>query len=310
MNVSEKQGLEFQVEMTDEAIEIHQNGDDDNPACCTADEPCSTRKVVTKLNARYRGQLARITGKGQVVAVATEDERPAQGGGGVTATGGGRVQNSASEKQVSYIAKLAAQHDVSNIGTFPARTLAAIQNGEAETVSSKRASSLIDVLRRQPRVADADAPKASEKQLDYLRSLMTQKGYTVPEDKLAKLGPRDASELIDVLRQRPGAPKSEVVKADELEDGVYKIGDTIYKVQHAVNGSGRQYAKQLVGGGTDWGFEFAPGAIRKIRPEHRLTIEQAAEFGALYGTCCVCSRTLTDEKSIERGIGPVCAGRL
>lgn len=312
--VSEKTGLEFQIQMTDEALDFHQNGDADDPACCTADAPCKTRVTVAKLNAEYRARLASLVGNGNTISAPADDEPVTGGQGGSQTTGTGRVQTPASEKQVAYITKLAEQHDVSNIGTFPARTLAAILDGKAETVSSKRASSLIDVIRRQPRNAQADAPKASEKQLGFLRSLMAQKGYTVREDSLAKLGPRDASELIDMLQQRPDAPKAETApaKSDELEDGMYRLDGTIYKVQHAVHGSGRQYAKELVGGdnSAEWSFEYAAGAIRKLRPEHRMTLEEAKEFGALYGTCCVCGRTLTRESSIAEGIGPVCSGKV
>lgn len=36
----------------------------------------------------------------------------------------------------------------------------------------------------------------------------------------------------------------------------------------------------------------------------------AKAYGKAYGVCCVCSRTLTNDGSIERGIGPICAGRF
>jgi hypothetical protein len=104
------------------------------------------------------------------------------------------------------------------------------------------------------------------------------------------------------------------------DEGMYRKDGVIYKVQIAVHGSGKPYAKRLefVEGqdmgdsglrGT-WHFVYDRGAVRELGPEHRLTLEQAKEFGALYGTCCVCGRTLTDEKSIAAGIGPVCAGKF
>jgi hypothetical protein len=69
--------------------------------------------------------------------------------------------------------------------------------------------------------------------------------------------------------------------------------------------SGRLYAKVLRGGR----FVFAPGKIYELKPENRMTLDDAAAFGKLYGQCCVCGRTLTDEVSIANGIGPVCAGK-
>lgn len=111
-------------------------------------------------------------------------------------------------------------------------------------------------------------------------------------------------------------------KGPEVEaDGMYRdpaTGD-IYKVQVAVHGSGKLYAKVLVkldepeikrGKETHYEFVMARGAIMNIKPEWRLTAEDAAEFGHLYGCCIRCGAVLTDEASIERGIGPDCAKKF
>lgn len=97
-----------------------------------------------------------------------------------------------------------------------------------------------------------------------------------------------------------------------IEDGMYVLDGTIYKVQHAVHGSGRQYAKKLLPNepGEKAQFVYAPGVVSQLRPEHRMTIEQAKEWGALYGTCVRCGALLTAEDSIERMMGPICAGKL
>lgn len=126
-----------------------------------------------------------------------------------------------------------------------------------------------------------------------------------------------------VVRHASGQETTEDGRtAADLDAGMYRMDGTIYKVQKAVHGSGYLYAKKLVKteqtfdmqrgfkGKDGWAFEYAPGIIYKLRPEHRMTLEEAKEFGALYGTCCVCGRTLTRESSIEAGIGPVCAGKV
>jgi len=97
------------------------------------------------------------------------------------------------------------------------------------------------------------------------------------------------------------------------EDGMYKMGNTIYKVQWNQTHTAL-YAKELKvqGEGHDaevW-FDYAPGAVRNLRPHHKMSLEEAKEFGALYGTCCVCGRTLTNEESIEAGIGPICGSKF
>lgn len=57
-------------------------------------------------------------------------------------------------------------------------------------------------------------------------------------------------------------------------------------------------------------FVYAPGVMKEIRPEWRMTLEQAKAFGALYGTCIRCGRTLTLEESIERAMGRKCASKF
>lgn len=37
--------------------------------------------------------------------------------------------------------------------------------------------------------------------------------------------------------------------------------------------------------------------------------ETLPAFGKLLGVCGICGRALTDDESLERGIGPVCAGK-
>jgi hypothetical protein len=121
--------------------------------------------------------------------------------------------------------------------------------------------------------------------------------------------------------------KAERAQREPVTEGMYLTEDQrIFKVQRAVNGSGNLYAKELVAdevhgnvfgtvqqyanGKPRWKFRYAKGAISQLRAEEKMTLEQAKEFGALYGTCMVCGRTLTDETSIAEGIGPICAGRM
>lgn len=127
----------------------------------------------------------------------------------------------------------------------------------------------------------------------------------------------------------PGLGKVPIQKRDDfdpqsLADGFYALPDpegaqlpVVYKVIVAVHGSGRKYAKRL---NTDTGeWDIARGAIRLLRPEHKMTLEQALAVakvvandvqGELYGRCFVCGRTLTNEDSIERFMGPVCAEKF
>lgn len=149
---------------------------------------------------------------------------------------------------------------------------------------------------------------ATEKQLTYIRSMVNDK-YTEDERTpyiefldTAAISSVRASEIITHLKSLPD------LHAD-VEVGMYRVDGVVYKVQMSqgyYGVAGRLYAKRL----TDDGFVMAPGAIRKIRVSHRMTLEEAKEYGRIYNVCCVCGRVLTDEKSMAEGIGPRCSGKV
>lgn len=153
---------------------------------------------------------------------------------------------------------------------------------------------------------------ASDEQVRFIASLAAER--TLTDEQTAdittitsgkqEISTARASQIITALKALTPNRTTRV----ELEDGIYSMGGRIFKVQHAIHGSGHQYAKVL---DTDLGsFEYAPGALRSLTPGHRLSTKEAADYGRLYGMCIVCGRTLTDEESIAQGIGPVCAVRV
>jgi len=101
-------------------------------------------------------------------------------------------------------------------------------------------------------------------------------------------------------------------KPAELEDGMYRRprDGEIFKVYHTQKG--HQVAKHLFKSQLSNEYEFVYEGKRPLgtlTAEMRMTLEEARQFGAVYGVCCCCSRTLTDELSIYLGIGPVCGKR-
>lgn len=167
-------------------------------------------------------------------------------------------------------------------------------------------------LLKAPKV-DADAP--TEKQHAFLNSLRVERGQApVDYDTLCDLmDRRGVSAEIDRLLKTPkvaAKPVEHSFKRVELEDGVYLHEDNVYKVVHAQGGSNRQYAKRLTVTDGQGRFEYEQGAIAKIKPEEKMTLAQAAQYGALYGCCANCGRALSNEDSIEAGIGPVCRDRF
>lgn len=95
---------------------------------------------------------------------------------------------------------------------------------------------------------------------------------------------------------------------EPLTEGIYTKNDQVYKVIESQNG--RLYAKMLVVANGDSNWEYAPGAARELSSLHRLTKEAAAQYGKITGICAMCGAKLTNEESIERGIGPICAEKF
>lgn len=125
------------------------------------------------------------------------------------------------------------------------------------------------------------------------------------------------------LRAEPEDPISEPLRP--VGEGFYSYQGVIHKVVRAIHGSGHLYAKKLVYTGEDSVMDPKTGSQKLVpcaewqraynwrktlREEMRLTQEEALAYGQMYGVCCICGITLTDEKSIERGIGPVCLKKM
>lgn len=165
---------------------------------------------------------------------------------------------------------------------------------------------------------------ATDKQAGFLRKLAGERahGWADTETVIAAVltNRKATSELINLLLGMPkAAPKLVADEATELADGVYRYADKFYKVYHTVHGANVQVAKVLhvTEAGTDedgkqlWNgtWEYVgKKPLYTIKPEHKLTKEQAKEFGLVYGMCVRCTRDLTREESIHVGYGPTCAG--
>jgi hypothetical protein len=155
-----------------------------------------------------------------------------------------------------------------------------------------------------------NAIPATSAQKNYIQSLAHRKGFTLPEsiDALTK---SSASRMIETLLSMKDAPKqiatpaNNTVATPQVTEGMYAVGDRIFKVYFNQAGT-RLLAKELI----DGSLEYQGMATRFVNASHRMSIEQAKAYGRVTGTCCVCSRRLTDENSIAEGIGPVCASKF
>lgn len=162
---------------------------------------------------------------------------------------------------------------------------------------------------------------ATPKQIAFLKKLAAERPMwrnveNMHDDVIERLDKKSISAMIDLALAIPKEATT-TKPASIASEGMYRNPDTgaIYKVQRAVHGSGRNYAKELLelpvrDGKKTHEFVIARGMVYKLKPEWKMTLEEAKVWGALYGSCCVCGRTLTCEDSIELGIGPVCATKF
>ncbi len=110
-------------------------------------------------------------------------------------------------------------------------------------------------------------------------------------------------------------PATEPAAEPVTEPGVYESADGVFIVKPNREKT-RLYAKRLVeiagqrltesDAVVNIEFEYAAGAIFRLRASDRMPLERAKALTIRYGRCIVCGRHLKDATSVERGIGPVC----
>ena len=203
-----------------------------------------------------------------------------------------------------------------------------------------------------------DIKPASGKQLKWLKSLLLERSWDdVPADwqwRLVEIldafkacdengyGPESVNNVLEfsglkvvtmsgfdkLLAYLKDAPRKAVAPQEGMPniattDGMFKHGDTFYKLKFAKTGNLWAHrlvmlmtpdeAKEAAAQGdkrkaAKFMFAGSPKSLG-ITEDMKLTYEDAKAFGALYSTCCECGRLLTNDLSVYLGIGPVCGGR-
>lgn len=102
---------------------------------------------------------------------------------------------------------------------------------------------------------------------------------------------------------------------ESLTVGVYELPTGEIFVVKPNRAKTRLYAKKMIetteritetGKVVNFDFIYAPGAIYKLKPENKMSLERAKQLMIRYGRCIACGRKLKVAQSVERGIGPVC----
>lgn len=170
----------------------------------------------------------------------------------------------------------------------------------------------------------------TDKQDMFIRTLLDGRVVTAEhrvrlEDRLANrdMTTREASATINWLTAQPRIPATPTNTAQTgtpvTEPGIYERDGAVYRVK-AARDTGNLYATVLVEIGgervTEAGtfinaeYQYAPGVVRTLTAEDRMDTERAEALTIRYGMCVNCARHLKDAKSVQRGMGPVCAGKV
>lgn len=177
------------------------------------------------------------------------------------------------------------------------------------------------------RQSPQDTRKATEKQFNFLLTLVNERG---PEAKIyvdtqltawkvqhpRELTASAMSSVIGVVKDMP-KPKASTNATStpvqsEPEAGIYRSNEDgtllrVYKGQQ----SGKMLAKEI-GRHSDGtvGYEYLGMASRFLN-EHfvRLTLAEVGALGKAWDHCLICGARLDNPESVDRGVGPVCAAR-
>lgn len=282
----------------------------DDAIAANADDPAQLAKLIA-----YRAQILGNTATGRPSRDVGELETPKRRSDNGTNVGSRTADApEATAPQMRYLAKLTGERVTEGAPWHFQNLLGKLASS---SLNKSEASELIDWLNDQPVQATAPTRRpASGGQLRMVNARRASKGLRALAE--SELFMDEVDEELAQIEAAPAPTKAErATKAagGELESGMYKVGDTIYKVYKAVHGSGKMCAKELVviefdDAEADVSFEYRGLAERFVSAADRMSLEDAKKFGAIYGVCCVCAATLTDETSIAEGIGPVCGKRV
>ena len=190
---------------------------------------------------------------------------------------------------------------------------------------------------RAPGTVPAHLVKATDRAISYLRDLMLEKARATGADMVRATveidmwienhsGKGDVSANIDRLKAEGytgtrtvvGTPDGYTAAPEVVPAGRYAIdtsvhavnGTAFYKVDRPTEGkwAGRVFVKQIVGD-DEQRLSQKQGLAIIAKIAEAGAEAASARYGHEIGECGICGRTLTNDESRERGIGPVCAAK-
>jgi hypothetical protein len=158
----------------------------------------------------------------------------------------------------------------------------------------------------------SNSNRPTYRMISFAQQLLTTRVHEWSDMVPAEMTFNEVSTLINRLKNAP------VKGAAALpEPGVYVLEDgTLVKVKENKTKTNRYSLRWEVINGerlNELGdahvhgqWVYAPELRSQCKEEKRMTVDQAKEFGLVFGQCCNCGRTLVASKSVLAAIGPVC----
>jgi len=223
--------------------------------------------------------------------------------------------------QVAFLRKLANERAFSD--SDRARLLKRLNQHETGRVvmSKELARKSIDWLLDRPSV---EGRQASDAQVKYIRNLLDERVLEVSVAANLKLkvdahttGRKplqvdEAGRIITNLLEHP-------VRATEpLEPGVYEYEGVLYLVKKHRNAKRAKVERvsllkdesgdrlNLDGERVRHELFPAPGMLRRLRREHRVTLATLEKYSLMLNICLHCGRELRVAESVAAGVGPIC----
>ena len=152
-----------------------------------------------------------------------------------------------------------------------------------------------------------------DKAYDYLRDNHTRNDfYKSLFMQFESKGVLSEKQILAVLRGIERDRNSAKASLDPVtEIGMYPDGETVYSVKHNKQKTA-MYAMRFVPEGATKSdrFVFEGGAFYRLTASMRMTVPECAELGQHFSMCVICGADLTDPKSVARGMGSTCAGKV
>lgn len=215
------------------------------------------------------------------------------------------VVRSMSPKQKKFLVFLINTKVTTNLKLLPGQT---INLAEIDTMGLPAAKAVIDKLQNCPNKPSNSVRMATDGQLRFIRSLNEQAGNVISEDDIKTIKFAEVQEVLDCLKtvianNKKNAPKREITPGGYIQESTGKIFN-VYKARTGTHLLVRVWNEQA----NDWEYV---GSVTKLPIDARpMTLEESKAFGKLTVQCCQCGRKLTKKESKDKGIGPICEGRM